>query len=125
LSRGPRPEFVQFATFACAVVRGIAQTRRSALARDRTDGGSHCLYGAGVSTPLPDQTKRRLQRLLERRRRLEDDCTAAADALADAARVACDEEGASRSAVAQALGVGTSTVQGWVNRGRQLAQNRR
>jgi transposase len=35
---------------------------------------------------------------------------------------ASEEEGASRAEIAEALGVGTSTVQGWVRRGRQIRQ---
>jgi transposase len=61
-----------------------------------------------------------LQELLNRRRQLERESSAAADRLAVAALKASEDEGASRSEIAKALGVGTSTVQGWVNRGRQI-----
>ena len=64
-------------------------------------------------------TVRQLRRLLERRRRLDAQCEDAINALA-LATFEASEQGASRLDVARALGVGTSTVQGWVNRGRQL-----
>lgn len=67
-----------------------------------------------------ERTIARLRRLLEQKQRAETRTAEATDALARAARDACDKEGASRAQIAQALGVGTSTVQGWVQRGRQL-----
>jgi hypothetical protein len=69
---------------------------------------------------LSSRTKGRLSTLFERSRRLEAACREAKDELARATREACDDEGASRTEVAGALGVGTSTVQGWVVRGRRL-----
>ena len=69
-----------------------------------------------------ERTVKRLRRLLERRRRADADVYEAADAVARAARDACDVEGVSRAELAKALGVGKSTVQGWVQRGRQLDQ---
>ena len=76
---------------------------------------AHALKGR-----LSTRTERRLRLLLDRRRRLDAACIQAIDDLARAAVQACDEGGASRSEVAQALGVGTSTVHGWVMRGRHL-----
>jgi transposase-like protein len=64
-------------------------------------------------------TTRRLERLLARRRRLEAAHFAALDRLAVAALQA-SENGATRVAVARELGVGVSTVQGWVARGRVI-----
>jgi DNA-directed RNA polymerase specialized sigma24 family protein len=73
-----------------------------------------------VQALLPSRTERRLHTLLKRRLRLDAACLQALDELARVARQACDDDGASRSEVARALGVGTSTVQGWVVRGRLL-----
>lgn len=70
--------------------------------------------------PPTARTVRKLQALLNRRRRLEIQCALVADELAVATLRASEEEGASRQQIAQALGVGTSTVQGWVDRGRQV-----
>jgi DNA-directed RNA polymerase specialized sigma24 family protein len=64
-------------------------------------------------------TVRRLRSLLERKRRAEGARIEAGDALAVAV-LAATKQGASRREIARALGVGTTTVQEWVNRGRQL-----
>ena len=69
---------------------------------------------------LTDRDAERLRTLLARRRELERGWGAISDELALAVLDICEREGVSRSQVARALGVGTSTVQGWVNRGRQL-----
>jgi DNA-binding transcriptional regulator YiaG len=69
---------------------------------------------------LSDRDAERLRALLARRRALEASCTAAADELARATKEICDRGGVSRGEVAAALGVGASTVQGWVRRGRLL-----
>jgi transposase len=74
-----------------------------------------------VRVPLPARTKRRLQLLFDRRRRLEAACRAAADDLCLAVHQA-SEAGATRSEIASLLGVGVSTVQGWVERGRRVEQ---
>lgn len=73
---------------------------------------------------LSTSSKRTLIQLFERRRRKEAAYNKIVDKLALAAMRASDEEGASRSEVARALGVGTSTVQGWVKRGRLVASRR-
>ena len=71
--------------------------------------------------PPDEATVKRLQTLLERRKRADHAASEAADRLYVAAFNACEvEPKASREEVAKALGVGKSTVQGWVNRGRQL-----
>jgi len=67
---------------------------------------------------LSDEDAELLRRLLARRRQLEKACTAAADDLMIATLEVCEREGVSRARVAKALGVGTSTVQGWVQRAR-------
>jgi len=68
---------------------------------------------------LSEEDAERLRELLVRRRQLERGSTEAAEALMRAVLEVC-ERGVSRSQVARALGVGTSTVQGWVQRGRLL-----
>jgi DNA-binding transcriptional regulator YiaG len=73
-----------------------------------------------VGGNLSSRDEIRLRKLFERSRRLEASCREAKDELARAAREVSDVEGVSRSVVADALGVGTSTVQGWVVRGRRL-----
>jgi DNA-directed RNA polymerase specialized sigma24 family protein len=75
--------------------------------------------------PPSGRAARRLRVLLARKQRLEEQCTRAANELAVAALDICEGEGASRRLVAEALGVGTSTVQGWVNRGRQVRRGER
>lgn len=71
--------------------------------------------------PDPDPaTIRRLRRLYEARQRAEADALQAADELAVAAAEACDVEHVTRRQLADALGAGVSTVQGWVTHGRQL-----
>lgn len=69
---------------------------------------------------LSDRDAEQLRVLLERRREIERACTEAADELCLVTLRVCETEGVSRSQVARALGVGTSTVQGWVQRGRQV-----
>ena len=66
------------------------------------------------------KTARRLRSLLERKRRAEMANVKAGDELAAAIYTACEEQGASRREVATELNVGVTTVQDWVNRGRQL-----
>jgi hypothetical protein len=73
--------------------------------------------------PLSNDTVQRLRALLERQRQFESQFRAATDELYAAVLEVCENEGASRAGVAQALEVGTSTVQGWIVRGRQLARN--
>lgn len=70
--------------------------------------------------PPPARTARRLETLFTRKQAADVKARAAQDELALAAVKACDEDGASRSWVAQHLGVGVSTVQGWVRHGRRL-----
>jgi DNA-directed RNA polymerase specialized sigma24 family protein len=70
--------------------------------------------------PLSPQTVSKLQALLARRRRLEADHERTADELFLETLRASEVERASRTEIARALGVGTSTVQGWVVRGRRL-----
>jgi transposase len=59
--------------------------------------------------------------LLERKHRADAACREAADKLAVAA-LRASEAGASRKGIADGIGVGTSTVQGWIRRARQLEQ---
>jgi ribosome-binding protein aMBF1 (putative translation factor) len=66
------------------------------------------------------ETVQNLRALLERRRQRKDDWEQAVDELGVAVLRACEDEGASRSQLARALGVSRSTVQGWVDRGRQV-----
>jgi DNA-binding transcriptional regulator YiaG len=73
-----------------------------------------------VGGNLSSHDEARLRKLFERSQRLEASCREAKDELARAARKVSDDEGVSRSTLADALGVGTSTVQGWVVRGRRL-----
>jgi len=73
---------------------------------------------------LTERTAKRLERLYVRRQRLERECVQAADELALHTQRASDLEGATRAEIAALLGVGTSTVQGWVERGRQLEAKR-
>jgi DNA-binding transcriptional regulator YiaG len=68
---------------------------------------------------LSNQDADELRALLARRRELERACTAAVDELC-LATLRVSKTGVSRSQVARALGVGTSTVQGWVQRGRAV-----
>lgn len=70
----------------------------------------------------PARTAKRLRTLFEKKQRADETARRAADELAAAVLRACEEEGATRAWVAEALGVGTSTVQGWVERGRQIAR---
>lgn len=71
--------------------------------------------------PAPDAaTVERLRKLLEVRRRADSDATRAMDELFTAAAEACDVKGLSVRQVADALEVGSTTVQGWVVRGRVL-----
>jgi transposase len=65
-------------------------------------------------------TVRRLARLLERERKAYLAWDRARDELARATMEAREKEGLSTRAVARALGVGASTVQGWTRRGKQL-----
>jgi DNA-binding transcriptional regulator YiaG len=65
------------------------------------------------------QTLERLRALLERRRQRQGDVEAAGDELG-VAMLRASEKGVSRSQLATALGMSTSTVQGWVDRGRQV-----
>jgi transposase len=77
-----------------------------------------------MTAPLPKKMRRKLQRLLEQRNQLETAWRQANDELGlTALKIA--EKGYSRTSVARALGVGTSTVQGWVNRGRQVSSDKR
>jgi DNA-directed RNA polymerase specialized sigma24 family protein len=91
--------------------------------RPKTKGKGALAFAPNVGRPRmkpSPTTARRIRVLLERRYRADADAEAAMDALAVAAVHACDEEGVSRGELARALGVGTSTVQGWVVRGRQV-----
>jgi DNA-binding NarL/FixJ family response regulator len=94
-------------------MRGIARTGATGLTSVRRVVSGQELSPAAV---------RRLHSLFERRRRLEAECERAADQLALAAQKACDVDGVSRKRIASELGVGISTVQGWVVRGRHVAR---
>jgi DNA-directed RNA polymerase specialized sigma24 family protein len=69
---------------------------------------------------LPERTKQKLERLHKRRLRLEASCTKAADDLCVAVFQA-SERRVTRKEIAELLGVGTSTVQGWVERGKRAS----
>jgi DNA-directed RNA polymerase specialized sigma24 family protein len=72
--------------------------------------------------PSPVMT-RRLVMLHRRHLRAVQAEQAAKDALALAAFEACEREGASRRGIARILGVGSTTVNDWIERGRRLAQS--
>ena len=71
------------------------------------------------SVQVDQKIARRLSALLERRNRIEAKLRQIGDEIALLAWDACDQ-GTSRAEVARELGVGKTTMQGWVNRGRQL-----
>ena len=68
---------------------------------------------------MDPKTVRRLRSLLERKRRADKTSAETAEEFALAIYVACEEQGASRREVGRALGIGKTTVQDWVDRGRQ------
>lgn len=70
--------------------------------------------------PLPSETVERLRRLLRERDRADASAHEAKDELALEVRRLCDDEGVTVRAIAEALGVASSTVQSWIQRARQL-----
>jgi predicted DNA-binding protein (UPF0251 family) len=91
-------------------------------ARNRIPGRFTVVSGMGrpLGKEPSAETVERLRALLERRRQRKGDWEQAVDELGVAVLRTCEDEGVSRSQLARALGVSRSTVQGWVDRGRQV-----
>lgn len=79
------------------------------------------VVGRKRSEPAP-ATAERLRDLFERKQQADLKQRAAAVEFAVAVYEACELEGASRRGVAEAVGIGASTVHDWVRRGRRLRQ---
>src|SRR5262245_44450095 len=92
--------------------------------------GDDCLTCGTVNKPMgrprqppSEATVKRMRDIAERLGRTEHAAQQLRNDLYIAAYNACVVDGASREEVAREMGVGKTTVQGWVNRGRQLREN--